>query len=130
MVGDRRYGALGLAMLPVKAIDTLQPVYGLTAFALLCVYAAQGRLSILGPIAAVIGAKIALDLAFHLWSVRLYRRWLGDETAASPGWAIGAAIIEPFSFQLLRHVGAVWGWGMFLTGRQTWGRQRRAGALN
>ncbi len=28
MVGDRRYGWLGVAMLPVKAIDTLQPLYG------------------------------------------------------------------------------------------------------
>ena len=35
MVGNRRYGWLGLAMLPVKALDTLQPIYGLVAFAIL-----------------------------------------------------------------------------------------------
>ena len=34
MTGNRRYGALGLLMMPVKAIDTVQPIYGLTAFAL------------------------------------------------------------------------------------------------
>ena len=125
MVGDRRYGALGLAMLPVKALDTLQPVYGLTAFALLCVYAVTGRLGILAPVAAVIATKIAVDLAFHLWSVALYRRWLGDRTAAAPGQAFLAAIAEPFTFQLLRHAGAVWGWTMFLTGGKGWGRQER-----
>jgi cellulose synthase/poly-beta-1,6-N-acetylglucosamine synthase-like glycosyltransferase len=129
MVGDRRYGALGLAMLPVKAIDTLQPLYGLTAFALLVLYAATGRLAVLAPVAAIIGAKIAIDLAFHLWSVHLYRRWLGDRTVADPAYAFLAAIVEPFSFQLLRHAAAAWGWIRFLTGRQTWGGQARQGAL-
>ena len=42
MVGDARYGRLGTLMLPVKAMDTLQPLYGLTAFALLLAYLATG----------------------------------------------------------------------------------------
>ncbi len=129
MVGDRRYGALGWAMLPVKAVDTLQPVYGLTAFALLCLYVVQGRLGVLAPVAGVIAAKIVIDFSFQLWAIHLYRRWVGDPRAASYGQAFAASLIEPFSFQLLRHVGAVWGWGAFLVGRQTWGAQRRAGAL-
>ena len=129
MVGNRRYGALGLAMLPVKAIDTLQPLYGLTAFVLLCAYALQGRLSILGPISGVIAAKILIDFSFQVWAIHLYRRWVGERRAASLGQAVFASIIEPFSFQLLRHIGAAWGWVVFLGGRQTWGAQRRAGAL-
>lgn len=129
MVGSRRFGALGLAHLPVKAIDTLQPVYGLTAFFLLCWYGATGTVAVLAPVVAVIGIKIVIDLAFHLWSVQLYRRWLGDGTLAAPGWALLAAILEPFSFQLLRHASAVWGWQMVLAGRQTWGGQERTGAL-
>jgi hypothetical protein len=28
IVGNRRYGELGIAHLPIKALDTLQPVYG------------------------------------------------------------------------------------------------------
>jgi cellulose synthase/poly-beta-1,6-N-acetylglucosamine synthase-like glycosyltransferase len=130
MVGNRRYGALGLAMLPVKAIDTLQPVYGLTAFALLCVALAQGRLAVLVPVGGVIGAKIFIDFSFQIWAVHLYRRWLGDKSAASFSQAFFASLIEPFSFQLLRHVGAVWGWVAFLDGRQTWGSQKRDGALS
>ncbi len=129
MVGDRRYGALGLAMLPVKAVDTFQPIYGLTAFALLLVHLAQGRLGVLVPVGGVILAKIAVDFAFQLWAIHLYRRWIGDRSVASYAQAFAASLIEPFSFQLLRHVGAVWGWAAFLSGRQTWGGQRRAGAL-
>ena len=127
MVGDRRHGWLGLLMLPVKAVDTLQPLYGLTAFALLVVYAAIGRLDVIAPVAGVIGAKIAIDLAFHLWSVHLYRRWVDDAQRASFGSALLAALAEPFTFQLLRHAGALLGWVSFLTGSRRWGRQTRFG---
>lgn len=125
MVGDPRYGALGTLMLPVKAVDTLQPIYGLSAFFLLLYYLGTGRFGVLLPISGIIGGKILIDLAFHLWSVELYRRWIGDRTSARLGPAILAALAEPFSFQLLRHLGASWGWVVFLTGRRHWGVQRR-----
>lgn len=127
MVGNRRFGRLGTWMLPVKAIDTLQPLYGLTAFALLVYFAASGRLASLGWAGVLIGTKIAIDLAFHLWSVQLYRRWVGDETRASLGWAVVAAVLEPFTFQLLRHSGAALGWFAFLGRQRHWGAQRRFG---
>lgn len=127
MVGNRAYGWLGTLMLPVKAIDTLQPIYGLLGVGLLLFYALTGRLSILAPVGIVIGAKIAIDLAFHLWSVHLYRRWVGGRTKANIGSAILAALAEPFSFQILRHAGAASGWVMFLTGEKTWGAQARQG---
>ena len=127
MVGDTRLGWLGVAMLPVKAIDTLQPLYGLTAFVLLVFYAATGRLATLLPVASLIAAKIVIDLAFHLWSVHLYRRWVGTAGRARIGWALLAALAEPFSFQLLRHGGAALGWVSFLTGRREWGIQKRFG---
>ena len=126
MVGAGRYGTLGRWMLPVKAIDTLQPVFGLTAFALLLFYLLTGRVHVLLPVAGVIAAKIAVDLAFHMWSLGRYRAWAGGE-AMPAGPAILASLIEPFSFQLLRHAGAAWGWVYFLTGRQTWGRSSRGG---
>jgi cellulose synthase/poly-beta-1,6-N-acetylglucosamine synthase-like glycosyltransferase len=129
MVGNRRYGELGLFHLPVKAADTVQPIYGLTAFGLLIGYLVTGRTATVLAISGVIGAKIALDLAFHLWSIVLYRRWLGPGVRLSPVLALAAALAEPFTFQLLRHSAAMWGWATFLSGRQTWGRQSRAGAL-
>lgn len=129
MVGNPRYGRLGTWMLPVKAADTLQPIYGLTAFALLMDYLLTGRLQLLLPVALVIGSKILIDLVYHLYSVHLYRHWLGDTQRASFGAALLAALIEPFSFQLLRHTGAAMGWWTFLARRGSWGRQQRSGVL-
>jgi cellulose synthase/poly-beta-1,6-N-acetylglucosamine synthase-like glycosyltransferase len=129
MVGDRRYGRLGVLMLPVKAVDTLQPLYGLTAFFLLLAYLAQGRVVLFAPVGTLIGAKIVIDIAYHLASVQLYRRWVDDRRRASLGAALLAALAEPFTFQLLRHSGAALGWWMFLGRRRSWGRQSRQGLL-
>jgi cellulose synthase/poly-beta-1,6-N-acetylglucosamine synthase-like glycosyltransferase len=121
MTGNSRYGLLGRVMMPVKAIDTLQPVYGLTAFCLLLWFAAHGR-SVLLPVSSIIAGKIIIDLAFHLWSVRLYSVWTGEPAGGARfGLAFVAALAEPFSFQLMRHSGAVWGWWAFLSGRLSWG---------
>jgi cellulose synthase/poly-beta-1,6-N-acetylglucosamine synthase-like glycosyltransferase len=122
MVGNPAYGRLGTWMLPVKAADTLQPLYGLAAFALLLWYLSHGQWRVLLPVGGIIGAKIGIDLCFHLWSVHLYRRWTGNRTDARFGYALLAALLEPFSFQLLRHAGASLGWVMFLSGQRRWGR--------
>jgi len=129
MVGNARFGKLGTAMLPVKALDTLQPIYGLTAFALLIGFVAAGRYRLAFPILIVMIAKVIVDLAFHLWSLRLYRRWTGDAQSEGAAKAVLAAICEPFSFQLMRHAGAAWGWWTFLTGQHSWGRQSRSGII-
>ncbi len=126
MVGAAKYNSLGLWMLPVKAVDTMQPIYGLCAFALLIWYIATGRVSVLIPVGGFIFGKILIDLAFHAWSIHLYRNWAGGQNRANMGLAVLAAVVEPFSFQLLRHLGATWGWLFFLTGRRSWGTQRRA----
>jgi cellulose synthase/poly-beta-1,6-N-acetylglucosamine synthase-like glycosyltransferase len=127
MVGDRRYGWLGLAMLPVKAVDTLQPLYGLTAITLLLAYLVHGRFALAVPVFGVIFAKIVIDFAFHLWSVVLYRRWVDADSRARLWVAVLASLVEPFTFQVLRHLGASWGWVVFLTGARSWGVQRRVG---
>jgi cellulose synthase/poly-beta-1,6-N-acetylglucosamine synthase-like glycosyltransferase len=120
MVGNARYQRLGTRMLPVKAADTLQPIYGLFAFALLVFYIVTGRAAVLIPVGGFIIGKIILDLAFHAWSIRLYRNWTGGDTQVNFGMALLAAIFEPFSFQLLRHLGASWGWVWFVTGKRSW----------
>ncbi len=125
MVGNRRYGWLGLAMLPVKAADTLQPVYGLTALALLAWFLATGQFAVLLPAAGIMAGKVCIDLGFHLWSVVLYRRWTGDAHSTRLSHAILAAIAEPFTFQVFRHSGAALGWLAFLTGQRSWGTQSR-----
>ena len=127
MVGNPAFGRLGLLMLPVKAADTWQPIYGLTAFALLLVDLLRGRVDLFGPAFGVIGAKLVIDLAFLLWSIRLYRRWAGPAATARAAPGLLAALLEPFTFQILRHLGAALGWVMVLTGGRGWGRQRRLG---
>jgi cellulose synthase/poly-beta-1,6-N-acetylglucosamine synthase-like glycosyltransferase len=136
MVGDPRFGRLGLLMLPIKALDTLQPIYGLTAFALLLFYLATARFSLIAPVGGVIMAKIAVDFAFHLWSVHLYRRWVDPDAAGRPSRALLASLAEPFTFQPLRHAGALLGWISVITGNRRWkgsgprldgAPQRRAG---
>ncbi len=127
MIGNPRYGRLGLAMLPVKAADTLQPIYGLTAAALLIGYLVTGRFAVAFAVTGVIGAKIVLDLGFHVWSVWLFRRWLGVKARTSLPSAVLASLLEPFCFQILRHLGATAGWLVYLTGRSSWGAQTRGG---
>lgn len=125
MVGNRAYGRLGTRMLPVKALDTVQPIYGLAAFAILIGLVLTGRFALALPILIVMIVKIVIDLSFHLWSLGIYKRWTGQREGLGLGPAIIAAIAEPFTFQLLRHVGAIYGWVAFLRGGQTWGRQTR-----
>ena len=125
MVGNPRYGRLGTRMLPVKALDTMQPIYGLGAFAILVALVLTGRFMLALPILLVMIAKIAVDLTFHLWSLGIYKRWTGQRAGLRVGPAILAAILEPFTFQLLRHAGAVYGWVAFLRGRQQWSRASR-----
>ncbi len=129
MTGDARFGTLGRLMLPVKAFDTMQPIYGLTAFALLLGFVFGGHGQIVVSIFSVIGLKTAIDLAFYVWSIHLYRRWTGLTRGTSLPMAMAAAIAEPFTFQLLRHTGAALGWLQFLRGGKSWGVQHRSGLV-
>jgi cellulose synthase/poly-beta-1,6-N-acetylglucosamine synthase-like glycosyltransferase len=125
MTGNPRYGWLGLVMLPVKAVDTVEPIYGLTAFLLLIVLAATGRVTVLIPVGAIVIGKLGLDLLAYLWTIRLYRRWTGLTAGTNFASGLLAAVLDPFSFTPLRHAGAVLGWWQFLSGRQTWVPQHR-----
>lgn len=128
MVGNPRYGRLGRLMLPIKAVDTMQPVFGLTAFVLLIWFLAHWN-PVARAVVLVIGVKLVVDFAYHLWAIDRYHRWRGQR----PDWkfwlgSMIASVAEPFSFQLMRHAGAVRGWFSFLTGRVDWTPQRKTGA--
>lgn len=129
MVGNPRFGKLGTRMLVVKALDTAQPIYGLTAFAILVWLLAHGALPLAGAIVAVMLGKVVIDLTFHLWSLTLYRRWTGQGDGLGLGPALVASFLEPFTFQLLRHAGACWGWIAFLSGGGGWGQQTRTAVV-
>lgn len=128
MIGNDRFGKLGTAMMVVKTFDTMQPIYGLSAFAILVIFLAIGKFAIVWPILIIMLAKILLDLCFHLWSLGIYARWTGQPPSKLRP-ALLAVFLEPFTFQLLRHAGAVWGWVQFLAGRDNWGRAHVRTAL-
>ncbi len=129
MTGNPRFGWLGKAMMPVKALDTLQPLYGIAAFILLIVFLATGRFNVALTILYVMLAKVVLDISFHFLLLSHYKRWTGDTQGEASIKAFFAAIAEPFTFQILRHTAAAMGWWTFLMGSHTWGKQSRAGIL-
>ncbi len=124
MIANPAYGAVGTLMLPYKMFDTLQPLFGLTAFVLLLGFL-LGRQPVLIPVLIVIAVKLVIDFAFLLWGVSFYNRW--KRQPGSPGqWVLAgaAALAEPFCFQLLRHCGAMLGWFAVLSNRIDWVPQR------
>jgi cellulose synthase/poly-beta-1,6-N-acetylglucosamine synthase-like glycosyltransferase len=128
MIANPHFGALGRLMMPVKTMDTMQPIFGLAAFFLLIGFIAAGQFAISLAVLGFMGAKVLIDLVFHLWSLGIYARWTGQERFRLRT-ALLAVFLEPFSFQLLRHAGAAWGWISFLTGHRAWGERSRAAHL-
>jgi cellulose synthase/poly-beta-1,6-N-acetylglucosamine synthase-like glycosyltransferase len=121
MIGEPRFGALGLAMLPFKCLDAAAPLYGLTAFVLLAALAATGRMSALAPATGLALAKLGFDLVSMAYAIEAYRRWTGARTPRRLALAWACLLIEPFCFQPLRHLGAAWGWATLGRGRLEWG---------
>jgi cellulose synthase/poly-beta-1,6-N-acetylglucosamine synthase-like glycosyltransferase len=125
MVGSPRYGALGLAMLPFKCLDAAAPLYGLTGLAMLLGFAATGRLGVALPAGALALAKIAFDFANMAYSLEAYRCWTGGRRAGPLRAAALCLLLEPLTFQPLRHLGAARGWASLLGGRMDWGGASR-----
>jgi len=124
MVGNARYGAVGKYMLCIKTLDLLLPIYALAAavilVVLLCVHHGLQLF-----IVKLIVAKLIFDLSLHCYSIVLYQRWLGIPLSRKM-WlqSLGATISEPFVFQIMRQLGAVFGWIAFLRRKIDWQPQR------
>ena len=124
MIANPAYDAVGTVMLPYKMFDTLQPLFGITAFVLLLGFL-FGRQPVLIPVLIVIAVKLVIDIAFLLWGVSFYNRWKRQPgTARQWVLACAVALTEPFCFQLMRHSGAMLGWFAVLSNRVDWMPQR------
>ena len=124
MVGNRKYGSVGSIMLLVKSVDTLQPAFGLFAFFGLLGLLVSGR-SIPPLIWKVLVAKIILDLFFHYYSLFQYGSWKKEKPSPALWFkSTLSTFCEPFTFQILRHFGAILGWLGFLRGKSDWTPQR------
>jgi cellulose synthase/poly-beta-1,6-N-acetylglucosamine synthase-like glycosyltransferase len=126
MVGNGRYGNMGRYMMCVKTLDLLLPVYALASAVVLIVILAV-RHGLAPLILKLIVAKFIFDLVMHAYAIVLYQRWLGIPLSRKL-WlqSFGATLSEPFVFQILRQLGAVFGWLAFLRRRIDWHPQRPA----
>jgi hypothetical protein len=126
MVGNGRYGAVGRYMMCLKTLDLLLPIYALaSATVLVALLSVRHHLPIF--IVKLIIAKLIFDLLLHAYSIILYQQWLGIPLSRKL-WlqSFGATLTEPFVFQIMRQMGAVFGWLAFLSGRINWLPQRPA----
>ena len=124
MVGNARYGAVGRYMMCLKTLDLLLPVYAMAAaVVLVCLLVVHHGLQFF--IVKLIVAKLIFDLTLHAYSIVLYQRWLGIPLSRKL-WlqSLGATLSEPFVFQIMRQLGAVFGWVAFLRRKIDWMPQR------
>jgi cellulose synthase/poly-beta-1,6-N-acetylglucosamine synthase-like glycosyltransferase len=120
MVGSARYGRVGSLMLPLKAFDTLQPLHGLVAMALLPVLALRGHWSTLLVAAALLVVKAGFDVFVQRRAAR---------QPINVGAGLLKALVGLVSFEILRQIGAALGWVAFLTGDRAWRPQPRSGLV-
>jgi cellulose synthase/poly-beta-1,6-N-acetylglucosamine synthase-like glycosyltransferase len=128
MVGNKRYGAVGRYMLCLKTLDLLLPIYALAAAVVLIVLLSVRHFISLFIVKLIL-AKLLFDLIMHAYSITLYTRWLGRRSSRLWAKSIGATLSEPFVFQIMRQLGAVFGWLAFLRGKVNWMPQRPVTAL-
>ncbi len=125
-MGRPRYGRLGSFHLLVKTIDTLLPVYGLSAFLALLLLILRGA-GIPALVVAALLAKFVFDFCCHVYCLSLHQRWQRQPlTGRLFGHAALASLTEPYFFQLFRQTGALLGWIAFLRGRAEWAPRRPA----
>ena len=124
MVGAVKYANVGKIMLPIKSIDTLQPLYGLVSlYALAAIFFLDKKLHPIIVTALIF--KIILDYVFHFYGLYLYNQWQGRKVPKLY-WIQSALVTlcEPLFFQPLRHIGALLGWVSFLRNKNEWTAQR------
>jgi cellulose synthase/poly-beta-1,6-N-acetylglucosamine synthase-like glycosyltransferase len=125
MVANAKYGRVGRYMLCLKTLDLLLPIYALAAAVVLIMLLVVHHG--LAPIVVkLIIAKLIFDLILHAYSMVLYQRWLGIPPSRMWLRSLGATLSEPFVFQIMRQMGAVFGWLAFLRGEINWMPQRAA----
>jgi cellulose synthase/poly-beta-1,6-N-acetylglucosamine synthase-like glycosyltransferase len=113
MIASAKYKDVGQFMLPIKTIDTLQPVFGIVALFLLWRFLITDH-----DVSTFI---LVIDYCFHIWSLYKYHRWLG-QPAPRHLWvqATLCCLADPFIFQPLRHLSACIGWTLILQKNARW----------
>ncbi len=74
MLGNKSFHCLGTLMLPIKSLDTLQPLFGLVAlYGLLNFIFLRG---VIHPwVLTALLVKLGIDYVYHFYCLFLYNRW-------------------------------------------------------
>lgn len=120
MIGNASYRSIGVFMLPIKTIDTLQPIYGLVAFlALIGLILTDSAISHSILIALLI--KLVIDYLYHIWALHKYYGWIGQPATWSQWLKMTlCCLIAPIFFQPLRHLAAFIGWTQAMNKEAKW----------
>lgn len=124
MTASSKFGVIGRFVLPIKALDAVQPLLGVVALGVL-IWLIFIQSPVLGTIFWIIIIKLSIDLLFNLWALLIYHRW-ANQSLVGRLWiqVLIYTLLTPLSFQWLRHMGACLGWWSYLTKRLDWKAQR------
>lgn len=120
MIAQPRYRSVGLFMMPIKTIDTLQPLYGLFALIVLVLLLFSDHV-VSSVIWWTITTKLIIDFSYHIWALRKYLRWIHEpQTLKLWLYMTTCVLVAPFVFQPLRHLAALLGWFMINNRSAKW----------
>ena len=125
MVGDRRMGAVGWLMLPIKCVDAVLPVWGFLSLAILLAATVGGsahwQRAGLGLFAVRWGVDLLLSLVMWNW----HRRLFPDRRHALNHWSLGLHMAsEGLVFNWFRQVAVLNAYSWFVRRVQRWHQPR------
>jgi cellulose synthase/poly-beta-1,6-N-acetylglucosamine synthase-like glycosyltransferase len=125
MILNRRYGRLGLAMLPVKSIDAALPFWGFTSLAILVGSLASGRTELRTWTLTLLGAKWVLDSALFTLMLLWHRRAFAARSGLlSFRFQLFCGCTESLGFNWLRQLAVLRAYGWFFRRFQGWEQAR------
>lgn len=125
MVGDRRLGALGWLLLPIKCIDALLPIWGVLSLGILVAALASGIESLQITAAALFGGKVLIELANAAIVWACHRAMFGDRHFAVRMWPY--ILTEGLVFHWFRQIAVLRAYVRAFNRRQNWEQPRWRG---
>ena len=125
MVGDRRMGAVGSLMLPIKCVDAVLPLWGSLSLAILLAAAVGGSAHWQRAGLGLFAARWAVDLGLSLVMWNWHRRLFPDRRHALNRWKLGLHMAsEGFIFNWFRQVAVLNAYSWFVRRVQKWHQPR------
>jgi cellulose synthase/poly-beta-1,6-N-acetylglucosamine synthase-like glycosyltransferase len=125
MVASRRYGRLGLLMLPVKCVDAVFPFWGLTSLVILLGSLASGRTRLATWTLLLLGAKWVLDAGLFSAMLLWHRRsFPAASRLLAFRWQLVLGCTESLGFNWLRQLAVLRAYGWFARRFKAWEQTR------